>query len=261
MKTQKSLVKKAKNLRIQGVELEQAKSILEQKFYFTHEKELISEVLIEVYNRTFTRVVFRKFPEGDIIALFPELEDRLGRGYIESYMHIGQHGNASELLIEELEIPTQEAYMSLAEELESIGYILDIAEEKEESLTDAEIFNYCYGVIKNNVFKWEESERYYYSGELFMANPHGIKDSYWRKAMKKFSRDMKKRIIKYFSIPEIDSFSRSSKYDNAANLPDGKKGIISDGFLYISENEGLYRMSLVREIIDIWVETNPFKIA
>ena len=39
------------------------------------------------------KVIFRKDKEGNIIAFLPEL--RVNHGNIMSYMHIGQHGEAS----------------------------------------------------------------------------------------------------------------------------------------------------------------------
>ena len=39
------------------------------------------------------KVIFRKDKEGNIIAFLPEL--RVNRGNIMSYMHIGQHSEAS----------------------------------------------------------------------------------------------------------------------------------------------------------------------
>ena len=39
------------------------------------------------------KVIFRKDKEGNVIAFLPEL--RVNRGNIMSYMHIGQHGEAS----------------------------------------------------------------------------------------------------------------------------------------------------------------------
>ncbi|PJE78347.1 hypothetical protein CI610_02722 [invertebrate metagenome] len=45
-------------------------------------------------------VIFRKFPEGDVIALFPEeLAD--SRGNILSYQTVGQHGAANPELIQD----------------------------------------------------------------------------------------------------------------------------------------------------------------
>ena len=42
-----------------------------------------------------THVIFRKFREGDIIALFPyEPYNRFDVDSINSYMHIGQHSEA-----------------------------------------------------------------------------------------------------------------------------------------------------------------------
>ena len=39
------------------------------------------------------KVIFRKNKDNEVIAFFPE--ERVNYGYIMSYMHIGQHGEAS----------------------------------------------------------------------------------------------------------------------------------------------------------------------
>ena len=39
------------------------------------------------------KVIFRKIKDGQVIAFFPEFH--VQRGNIMSYMHIGQHGDAS----------------------------------------------------------------------------------------------------------------------------------------------------------------------
>lgn len=70
------------------------------------------------------KVVFRKFPEGDIIALFPE-EIADFKGNILSYQRIGQHGGASPELLNELNPASLDEYLPLKKELESIGYILE----------------------------------------------------------------------------------------------------------------------------------------
>lgn len=67
-----------------------------------------------------TAVHFRKFPEGDVIALFPELPAT--PPYITSYQHIGQHGDASKDLLVDLEHATASEAASLLKELVSIGY-------------------------------------------------------------------------------------------------------------------------------------------
>lgn len=66
------------------------------------------------------RVVFRKFPKGDIIALFPEMEESTKT--IQSYQHIGQHSTAHKDLLTDLELATPKEYAPLKKELESIGY-------------------------------------------------------------------------------------------------------------------------------------------
>ena len=77
------------------------------------------------------KVVFRKFDNGDVIALFPEEEQ--GRGLIGSYMEIGQHGDASKSLITELEPASKEEYAKLAAELKRIGYDIVMAESVNEA--------------------------------------------------------------------------------------------------------------------------------
>ena len=74
-----------------------------------------------------TLVTFRK--EGDVIALFPKLlegQDVHGNQFILSYMHIGQHGGASDDLIDDLSPATADEYSDLKAELSSIGYELEV---------------------------------------------------------------------------------------------------------------------------------------
>ena len=71
-----------------------------------------------------TKVVFRKFKDGQIIALFPELRER--GGMVESYMHVGQHAAADPLIVHHTKPATPDEYRALAEELAAIGYRLDI---------------------------------------------------------------------------------------------------------------------------------------
>ena len=74
-------------------------------------------------------VTFRKFTDGDVIALFPKLfesQDVHGNQFILSYMHIGQHGGASDDLIDDLSPATADEYSNLKAELTSIGYELEV---------------------------------------------------------------------------------------------------------------------------------------
>lgn len=76
------------------------------------------------HNSETTKVVFRKFKNGEIIALFPEI-DEVG-GTIMSYMHVGQHGYASRLIVADTKLATAQEFGPLFTELESIGYRLDV---------------------------------------------------------------------------------------------------------------------------------------
>ena len=66
-------------------------------------------------------VVFRVFPEGDVIALFPRWNE-VG-GTIMSYQHLGQHGSASPSLVRELRSATAKEYAPLLAELKRLGYV------------------------------------------------------------------------------------------------------------------------------------------
>lgn len=72
-----------------------------------------------------TLVIFRRWPDGSILALFPEIEE--DGGLCSSYMHIGQHGAASyhKCLYDTFRAKPEE-FASLKSELESIGYQLKI---------------------------------------------------------------------------------------------------------------------------------------
>ena len=76
---------------------------------------------------TKTKVIFRIWPDGDVIALFPELPFSYDPRSCMSYMHIGQHGEASASLSDRTKPATPEQYKDLFNELENaIGYNLQI---------------------------------------------------------------------------------------------------------------------------------------
>ena len=64
------------------------------------------------------KVIFKKCKNGEIIAFFPELKVHYGN--ITSYMHIGQHGEASYSFYSSLKNATEKEYASLLEELKCI---------------------------------------------------------------------------------------------------------------------------------------------
>ena len=63
------------------------------------------------------KVIFKKC-DGDIIAFFPEL--KVNYGNIMSYMHIGQHGEASYSFYSDLKNADENEYNFLLEELKRI---------------------------------------------------------------------------------------------------------------------------------------------
>ena len=66
------------------------------------------------------KVVFRKFADGSVIALFPE--EPWCRLTITSYMHVGQHGGACPSIVSITRPTTSEEYGPLFKELENMGY-------------------------------------------------------------------------------------------------------------------------------------------
>lgn len=65
-------------------------------------------------------VVFRKFPDGAVIALFCDSAKDCNPGHVMSYMHIGQHGEASRTLGRNLRLATPDEYAPLLAELRRI---------------------------------------------------------------------------------------------------------------------------------------------
>lgn len=73
------------------------------------------------------KVIFRKWANGDIIALFPQLPHDLRGDYCVSYEHVGQHGAAlASHVIANTTPATPDEYADLMRELETIGYSLRV---------------------------------------------------------------------------------------------------------------------------------------
>lgn len=73
--------------------------------------------------KTETPVIFRKWPEGDIIALFPTQLGTCDPYTCGSYEHVGQHGPADPVGVVRRTKPAKPGeYADLLAELESIGY-------------------------------------------------------------------------------------------------------------------------------------------
>jgi len=66
------------------------------------------------------KVVFRKFADGEVIALFCHTEKHCSPGYVQSYMHVGQHGEAYRWIGRYIKRAAREEYEPLQRELEQI---------------------------------------------------------------------------------------------------------------------------------------------
>lgn len=70
-----------------------------------------------------TRVVFRRYSDGQIIALFPDVPWSGRRDEIISYMHLGQHGVADYRYVVATTKPaTEKESAGLLNELRQVGY-------------------------------------------------------------------------------------------------------------------------------------------
>jgi len=74
-----------------------------------------------------TRVIFRVFADGEVIALFPHIKEN--NGMIGSYMHVGQHSPADPAIVNDTKPATPEQYGELFAELQSIGYNLEVGKK------------------------------------------------------------------------------------------------------------------------------------
>ena len=87
-----------------------------------------------------TKCIFKIFPEGDVIALFPELPSDTNGVYYHclSYQRVGQHGSAS-VDLARLKAATPYQYASLKVELEQLGYELEIVKKFSRKMLQARI--------------------------------------------------------------------------------------------------------------------------
>lgn len=77
-----------------------------------------------------TIAVFRKFSNGEIIVLFPEIAATADGYYCSSYVHVGQHGSADYYhVVSHTKPATPQEYTNLKRELEGLGYSLEIRQK------------------------------------------------------------------------------------------------------------------------------------
>lgn len=77
-----------------------------------------------------TRVVFRVWPNGDVIALFPQIADSYDGRTCSSYEHIGQHSAADTFcVVRQTRLAKPKGYRELAKELKGFGYKLVVGKK------------------------------------------------------------------------------------------------------------------------------------
>jgi len=70
---------------------------------------------------TKTPVIFRKYKDGEVVAIFPTIPGTQSYDCM-CYHHIGQHGVTDQTIINVTKPCTPDEYKDLLEELVSIGY-------------------------------------------------------------------------------------------------------------------------------------------
>ena len=71
-----------------------------------------------------TRVIFKKFPDGEVVACL--LDVPANRYCVVTYQHVGQHSEGDISTTASFSPANVGEYGSLQEELESMGYVLEI---------------------------------------------------------------------------------------------------------------------------------------
>ncbi len=72
-------------------------------------------------------VIFRKWKNGDIIALFPNIFVDTQKTRCQSYEHVGQHAGANyDGILKYSTLASESEYGPLKKELERIGYVLSV---------------------------------------------------------------------------------------------------------------------------------------
>lgn len=69
-----------------------------------------------------TKVIFRKFRDGEVIALFPQEPATCDGWQCMSYMHVGQHGSADPFIVNDTKPARWNEFYELKRELDSIGF-------------------------------------------------------------------------------------------------------------------------------------------
>jgi len=88
-------------------------------------------------NSDITKVIFRKFPDGDVIAIFPQIAADSSGYHCLSYMKVGQHSACDPLgIVRKTKLATRRDFEPLEMELASIGYSLEIIERNRRSFID-----------------------------------------------------------------------------------------------------------------------------
>lgn len=81
-----------------------------------------------------TKVIFRKWKDGEVIAIFPQVASDYDSYHCMSYMHIGQHSACNPSgVIQATKRASKTEYEPLERELASIGYSLEIIERNRYS--------------------------------------------------------------------------------------------------------------------------------
>ena len=82
-----------------------------------------------------TKMIFRTWRNGEVIAIMPEIPYDIAGNYMMSYMHVGQHG-ASSSCPHNTRLATADEIQPLKRELERIGYRVSIRKRETRKMRE-----------------------------------------------------------------------------------------------------------------------------
>lgn len=69
------------------------------------------------------KTIFRVYPDGETIALFPQIAATVLGYACQSYQHVGQHGAAViDIVVRQTRLASRKEYLPLLKELKQRGY-------------------------------------------------------------------------------------------------------------------------------------------
>lgn len=164
-----------------------------------------------------TKVIFRKWEKGEIIALFPYLPWGKSSGMVTSYMQMGQHGPADYAEVIAATTPAKQTeFRQLLEELESLGYNdLQVIHRKQHDTTKRIKENIVSSFLFYMWNRWSQKECDIVFG--------GMSGHIWSKWLRCASETTRGAAENFYA--ELSDDNRSKLVDRACLCYDGRRNL------------------------------------